>query len=149
MAPEQASGMDVDRRADIWALGATLYRALSGTPPLADRDELTAFIAGKPIAELPHTIDPALRAVVFRALEREPRDRFATAEDMRLALEEALLAVRASGAAPIAVARGPVAATQIAPRTSVGPRNRALSVALALSAVLVAAALALAIWGYE
>jgi eukaryotic-like serine/threonine-protein kinase len=91
MAPEQASGNEVDRRADIWALGAVLYRALSGGPPFAARDDLAAFILNKePLRELPESIPDDVRAIVGKAMQRHASDRYATADEMRTALEAAI-----------------------------------------------------------
>ncbi len=91
MAPEQASGNDVDRRADIWALGAVLYRALSGGPPFAARDDLAAFILKKePLRELPASVPDDVRDIVNKAMQRYPFDRYKTADEMRTALEAAI-----------------------------------------------------------
>ncbi len=112
MAPEQAMGQDVDRRADIWAAGATLYRALAGKPPFADRDELAAFIGGRPLKELPPSTDPDIRAIVKKAMEREPEDRYSTANAMRTALEQALHSTKERApAASVVLARSPQAVT--------------------------------------
>ena len=91
MAPEQASGSEVDRRADIWALGAVLYRALSGGPPFANREEVASFILNKdPLRELPASVPADVRSIVARAMERYPTDRYATADAMRVELEAAI-----------------------------------------------------------
>ena len=169
MAPEQACGHPVDRRADIWAIGATLYRALNGAPPFADRDALAAFIGGIPMKALPVNIDPAVRAVVGKALEREKENRFATAEDMRHALEEALLSVRKSGKNAVSVAptkasvatteaegTSALAATELAPRVAEttrtgqgerGRQSRVLAIVLAVTASIVLSALAFTLCG--
>jgi eukaryotic-like serine/threonine-protein kinase len=95
MAPEQASGSHVDRRADLFALGILLFEALTGqklfkshnaTETLAKvlRCELPAWSEVAP--ELP----PALGHVLSRALEREPAARFVNARDMQRALEAAM-----------------------------------------------------------
>lgn len=91
MAPEQASGSEVDRRADIWALGAVFYRALSGGPPFANRDEVASFILNKdPLRELPASVPEDVRSIVAKAMQRYPSDRYATADLMRVALEAAI-----------------------------------------------------------
>jgi serine/threonine protein kinase len=91
MSPEQASREAVDRRADIWSLGAVLFRGLAGAPPFRDRDALIAYIDGKAkLPPLPDDVPLDVRAIVTRALEVAPGDRFATADEMRAALERAL-----------------------------------------------------------
>ena len=94
MAPEQALGQgSVDRRADIWAVGATLYRLLArkpvyrGTTPLSTFKRLTSTVAPEP---LPAHIPGALSTIVLKALAFEPERRFATAAELGSALEALL-----------------------------------------------------------
>jgi serine/threonine-protein kinase len=97
MAPEQARGEPIDRRADVYALGAVLYELLAGRP-VRDTDEgrqlaaLHELMTGVPYHPLPSTVPHLVRGVVDRALARDPAMRFATAEDLRRALEQAMLA---------------------------------------------------------
>jgi serine/threonine protein kinase len=92
MAPEQARGDPVDRRCDVWAVGAVFYRALAGTPPFKDRFELEAFILERAeLAPLPDSVPPAVRDIVERAMRRDPAERFPGADDLRFALERALV----------------------------------------------------------
>ena len=122
MAPEQATGQDVDRRADVWSVGSTLYRALSGMPPFADREALAAFLAGRPLRPLPDTIPAPVREVVQRALQLDPADRYASADAMRAALEGALLAIRGQSVrAAIADAPSRSAATAIEGGAALAP----------------------------
>jgi len=77
MAPEQLrSTRDADARADIWALGVILYQALSGRLPFP-ANSITEF-AVKSVMDPPDPIDvdPNLRAVILRCLEKEPAGRF-------------------------------------------------------------------------
>ncbi|MGC4092755.1 MAG: TonB family protein [Polyangiaceae bacterium] len=96
MPPEQLlSGAEVDRRADIFALGVMLWQALAGRRLWQDRKEpdvMRALARG----EIPRLRDAAanvheeLEAIVNRALEPDPEKRFATALEMKLALESAV-----------------------------------------------------------
>jgi serine/threonine-protein kinase len=88
MAPEQLSGQHVDHRVDIYALGAVLYEMLTGRPPhVANTPYSMASRALTDPIRPPATLNPAvtaeLDAVVMRALARDPRDRYASAAEMR------------------------------------------------------------------
>jgi serine/threonine-protein kinase len=90
MAPEQASGQTVDRRADVWSLGGLLYRAFAHGPPFGTIKELGDFVLGHSTPPpLPSYVPAAVASVVRRAMERQPGDRYATAEEMRRAIEDA------------------------------------------------------------
>jgi serine/threonine protein kinase len=106
MAPEQAVGGEVDRRADIWAIGAMLYDLLSGKAPYESENDvqtLLALMSGRPPAPLPSTIHPAIQAVVRRALVAAPSGRFATAAEMQQAIEESMIEAKvATGTAAVA-----------------------------------------------
>lgn len=93
MSPEQAKGMPVDRRADIWAIGAIAYELLEGRPAFDapnDVARLHAVIGSKPLAPFTREVPPPLDDVVRRALSRRPTERQATANELRRELEEAL-----------------------------------------------------------
>ena len=83
MAPEQlrGAGHAIDRRADIYALGATLYHLLAATPPFPD----SGFAALQAIAERdPQPLSPLgvprdVEAIVFKCLEKEPERRYRSA----------------------------------------------------------------------
>ncbi len=91
MAPEQARGDRVDARADIYAVGAILYRALTGRKPFHGSDPmaiLTAVLTQEP--ERPSTIEPsvplALELIVQRTMAKAPNERFASMEMLEQAL---------------------------------------------------------------
>ncbi|MFO0604605.1 MAG: sigma 54-interacting transcriptional regulator [Polyangiales bacterium] len=100
MAPEQALGsVDVDARADVWAVGAVLFEALSGQlpfPPTSQYLHLAAYGTPPPLASLAPGLPPGLCAAVDRALRRDRAERF---EGMAAFLE-ALRALRLPGAGP-------------------------------------------------
>jgi serine/threonine protein kinase len=87
MPPEQARGDRVDSRADIYATGAILYRALTGRKPFEELDPmatLTAVLVQEPAR--PTSIDPeiplALELVIQRAMAKSPADRYPTMEEL-------------------------------------------------------------------
>ncbi len=95
MAPEQVTGATVDRRSDVFSLGCVLYEATTGQRPFRGEGEhqmMHAVLKGEVAlpTSLMHGYPPALETIVMRALAPQPILRFATAERMRLALEEFL-----------------------------------------------------------
>jgi serine/threonine protein kinase len=94
MAPEQAQGTGVDRRADIWAIGVVLYYLLSGKPPYEAENQLATLhllASGRPPMPLPATVHPAIAAVVRKALWHAPESRYQTAAELREAIERAMV----------------------------------------------------------
>ena len=88
IAPEQARGAAVDHRSDLYALGATLYRLLSGKTPFegaSTRDILRALQSEepRPIGTLVPDLPPELAAIVMRLLAKDPAARFPTAEALK------------------------------------------------------------------
>lgn len=94
MAPEQALGKSVDHRADVWSLGAILFELFAGVAPYEGPNEVATLhklTAGGPPSELPDTTPPAVSAVIGRALAYDPDERYATALELNLALETAMV----------------------------------------------------------
>jgi len=94
MAPEQAVGGKVDRRADVWAIGAIMYHLLSGRPPYDGENDVQALMvltSGRPPVPLPPSVDPAVARVVKKALTATIENRFATALELQEAIEEAIV----------------------------------------------------------
>jgi serine/threonine protein kinase len=93
MPPEQALGKPVDRRADVWAVGAVLYHLIVGKPPFEAANEIQTLFAvtsGRSPVPLPPHIPAPIREVVKKALAFAPDDRYATAAALQHALEEAI-----------------------------------------------------------
>ena len=94
IAPEQIlNAREVTERADLYAVGTILYRALVGHYPFVSDDERT-LAAEKLTLEAPsYPVDPTdavavgLRDVIARAIRRQPAERYASAEEMMTALE--------------------------------------------------------------
>jgi len=94
MSPEQCRARPVDRRSDIFALGAILYELTTGSAPFSGASELdilnqiaTGRAAPPAWPEAMGTYPPALSEIVMRALAPEPDDRFATMQALQVALE--------------------------------------------------------------
>ncbi|MEU4681233.1 serine/threonine-protein kinase [Micromonospora sp. NPDC023737] len=112
MAPEQAAGRPVSGATDIYALGAVTYCCLTGTPPFTGDNPLQVAVRhldDEP-PELPHDIPEAVRALVSRALAKDPADRFSSGAAMAEAARTAV-----TGDA------GPTAMVSVAPLRGAGP----------------------------
>jgi len=87
MAPERFRGV-TDRRADIYAMGATLYEMLALRPAFAERDQIQLIdqISHQPpvpLRQLDRRIPRDLETIVLKALAKDPKDRFTTAGELR------------------------------------------------------------------
>ena len=93
MAPEQASGKVVDKRADVWAFGVVLYEMLTGTRPFVGDDvskTLARVIDREPDwSALPENVPPVLSNFLRRCLQKNPKKRIRDIGDVSLALEGA------------------------------------------------------------
>jgi len=91
MAPEQARGKPVDRRADIWAFGVVLLEMLTGRPVFRGdtvTDILAAIVKSEPdFTALPPQTPPPVRALLRRCLEKDPRRRLRDIGEARIVLE--------------------------------------------------------------
>jgi serine/threonine-protein kinase len=99
--PEQILGRGVDRRADVYAMGCVLYVASLGLRPFGGgATALGKIVQGKyrlP-TELRPDYPPQLEQIVVRALAADPTQRYQTADEMRIALEQWML-----GSSPVVV----------------------------------------------
>jgi eukaryotic-like serine/threonine-protein kinase len=87
MPPEQARGLPVDERADVYALGAILYHLLAGVPPYEGRDArlVVRAVAARPptpLADRDKRIPVELYTIVNKAMARAPADRYPTAREL-------------------------------------------------------------------
>lgn len=95
IAPEYLLGGEVDGRADLFALGVVLYRALTGVRPFVGDNQAAISLAvvertPPPPVALNPSVNPALSAVAMKALEKDPARRFDSARALRQALEVAV-----------------------------------------------------------
>jgi serine/threonine-protein kinase len=92
ISPEQVKGKRGDGRSDIYALGVMLYEMLTGKVPFEGPNAFAIMnerLLNNPIPprELDPAISPELQEVIYRALEREPKNRYAHAREMAWDLE--------------------------------------------------------------
>ena len=128
MSPEQARGKTVDKRADIWSFGVVLFEMLTGRRLFAGEtvsDTLAAVLRQDVrLDALPHDTTPAVRRLLERCLERDARRRLRDIGEARLALET------------------PAAESNVRDATPSTPARRVWPLALAVTAALVAGAIA-------
>jgi serine/threonine protein kinase len=92
IAPEQVKGQRGDQRSDIYALGVMLYEMLAGEPPFTGPNPLAVMnervlTDPRPVRDLRPEVSPQLQEILYRAMERDPRHRYATAAEMAWELE--------------------------------------------------------------
>jgi hypothetical protein len=90
IAPEQAKGRPADKRADIWAFGCVLWEMLTGTALFA-RETMSETLAAvlkdsPPFERLPPDVPPAVRQLLTRCLERDPKQRLRDIGEARIGL---------------------------------------------------------------
>lgn len=126
LSPEQARGERVDARSDLYSTGCLLYELLTGRPPFTgDSPVAIAYQHVKEEPVPPSRLDPEVPgwadAIVLKAMQKDPADRYQSAGEMRNDIQRALSG--APVAAPMLGARRPTGApTQVAGRTAATSR---------------------------
>ena len=92
--PAQVIAAQVDHRADLYSGGVILYEMLTGTPPYTKGDHMAVMYQhvqgkAKPCEEVNPAIPPALAAIVRKAMEVDKLKRYASMDELRIALEQA------------------------------------------------------------
>ncbi|REJ77488.1 MAG: hypothetical protein DWQ47_14010 [Acidobacteria bacterium] len=144
MSPEQAEGSQIDRRTDIFSFGIVMYEAVTGRKPF-EGDNYAAVVSKllttepRDVNEINPRVPQLLSRLIMKCLNREPRHRYQSMNEVRVILEEIQSAVM-SGAS---LSRG-------APRMKFGHPSRFREALLAAFALLflVAAGLFGVLWYY-
>lgn len=101
MSPEQCTGKDLDGRSDIYSLGCVIYRSLTGLPPFEVQDLATCIY--KHVNELPVPfgiacpeleLRPELESLVFKAMAKDPAERFQSMSELEEAIKTLMHADR-------------------------------------------------------
>jgi eukaryotic-like serine/threonine-protein kinase len=97
MSPEQAQGLDLDKRADIYSLGVTLYQVLTGSLPFTAASSMALALKHihalpRPLREVNAKIPLEIETVVMKAMAKRPTDRQQTADELSDELDKALIA---------------------------------------------------------
>lgn len=145
MAPEQARGKTVDKRADIWAFGLVLYEMLAGRTAFAGEtisDVLAAVLTREPDwTALPATTPASIKRLLARCLEKDPKRRLRDIGDARLEIEETIARGSDFGRAVESVA-GPASVTA----ASRVPQLAWLAAGVALAAIAIVGLAASGVW---
>jgi eukaryotic-like serine/threonine-protein kinase len=134
LSPEQARGERVDARSDLYSTGCLLYELLTGRPPFTgDSPVAIAYQHVKEDPVPPSQVDPEVPpwadAIVLKAMEKDPADRYQSAGDMRNDIQRALSGEPVAAPMPgdgygAGTRRMGSAATQVAGRTTAVPPYR-------------------------
>ncbi len=95
MSPEQANGLPIDGRSDIYSLGIVLFELITGSEPYSAETPMAVLLKHinepvPPISDYRDDVPPAVEAVIEKATAKDPDYRFSSAGDMANAFERAL-----------------------------------------------------------
>jgi serine/threonine-protein kinase len=112
LSPEQAQGLSVDSRSDLYSTGVVLFELLTRRPPfVADAPVAVAFAHVNEPPPVPSTLDPGVPAqldpIVARALAKDPAQRYQTAVEFRADVERAIAGVPVTRVMPLPPLAGP------------------------------------------
>ncbi len=95
ISPEQAQDKEITGASDIYSLGIVMYESVTGQLPFDGADAVSVALkqvkeAPVPPSEIKPDIDRTLEAIILKAMAKDPRNRFSTAQEMRRALNDFL-----------------------------------------------------------
>jgi serine/threonine protein kinase len=94
MSPEQARGLPVDKRTDIWAFGVVLFEMIAGVRPFSGEsasETIAGILKSEPEwGELSASVSPGLRQLLHRCLDKDPRRRLQSIAEARVQIENLL-----------------------------------------------------------
>ena len=140
MAPEQARGKEVDRRADLYSIGVLTWEMLTGQLPYNAGDALSMAVkhAQEPVPRLPSSLKH-WQPLIDRSMAKKPEDRYASANDMLAALDAIeQRAGKGFGTVNVGSIPAPTAATEDAPAKP--GKGRGIVLAFGVLALLAAGA---------
>jgi eukaryotic-like serine/threonine-protein kinase len=153
LSPEQAQGLPVDGRSDIYSLGGVLFEMVTGRPPFLGDSPVA--VASKQVLEQPippsrlnPDVTPDLDAVILRALAKNPANRYQSAEEMRADLDRAKRGLPVDATPLLAgttqvIDRPPPQATQVLPPPTEPERRNWVPIVVTL---ILIALLGLLLW---